>query len=306
MKVAEHIGVPWPQYLASIACTSSIVLINKAILERFSFVTGNFLIPLHFTILNVINIRRILTRKLTVKLRYVLIAAVLSILNFGSTNAVLKLSTVSFQQISMLLTIPAGVFVDAYFWSVPLPTTRRLAYICGMILSAGTVLYEKQKLSPLAAVASLVVVATQVGSQMIAKYSCRTCNATSEEFVRDCAPSLLLTAVATSTIIALSTKTRDVKVSSLNEIRGMSMDAAGLIALSCLIAVCVQYLAAYLSEKCTGLSYALLTLSKTMCAVLAGMLIYGESFEGTTFWASLSTFALFALYTLDESKLVRS
>ncbi|XRB17872.1 hypothetical protein RI054_16g77170 [Pseudoscourfieldia marina] len=298
--------MPWQQYLASIACTSSIVLINKAILERFSFVTGNFLIPLHFTILNVINIRRFLKRKLTVKLRYVLIAAFLALLNFGSTNAVLKLSTVSFQQISRLLTIPAGVFVDAYFWSVPLPTTRRLVYICGMIFSAGTVLYEKQKVSPLAAVASLVVVATQVGSQMIAKYSCRTCNATSEEFVQDCAFPMLLMAVATSTITAMSRKTSDDEVSSLDEIRGMSTDTAGLIALSCLIAVLVNYLAAYLSEKCTGLSYALLTLSKTMCAVLAGMLIYGETFEGTTFWASLSTFALFALYTLDESKLVSS
>jgi len=74
-----------------------------------------------------------------------------------------------------------------------------------------------------------------------------------------------------------------------------------LVVLSCVLALVVNYLSTYLSNECTGLSYSLLTLAKTLCTVCIGMLTFSEHLSVETLFGSLVTLTLFAVYLIESN-----
>ena len=213
----------------------------------------------------------------------------------------LKFATVSFQQVSRLLAIPTSVFVDFAFWDVALPKRRRLAYVVGILLAAVSVLYEQHKLSFVAVAASVLATFAQVGSQMITKTMCRRHGVSALEVVRISSPYTLATSLATIALSSFYSKGKfELPEASLLDLSDIPVHTYALVALSCVLALLVQYLSTYLGDKCTGLSYSLLTLAKTLTTVCVGMLAFSERFDMRTLGGSGVALVLFALYLIES------
>lgn len=286
---------------ASIFATSAIVVVNKAIVDELSTLAGTFLVPLHNVCVILFTARK--PSEGPIALHLVLACAILSVVNFVATNVVLKFSTVSFQQVSRLLAIPMGVAVDYWFWCVPLPGSRRLAYVFGMAASGVAVLYEEQKLSLVAVCGSLVTTVSQVACQMVTKAICRRHGVTAMEVVRVTAPytlaTSLLTIIVSSCVSGGGLQLPSARI--VEDVMKLSSSGWSLVMLSCLLALVVQYLSTYLSNACTGLSYALLTLAKTLCTVCFGMVVFSESIGTEKMAGSLVTLGLFSIYLIDPN-----
>mmetsp|Transcript_15465 Transcript_15465/g.37986 ORF Transcript_15465/g.37986 Transcript_15465/m.37986 type:complete len:353 (-) Transcript_15465:1605-2663(-) len=279
--------------LCSVFATAFVVLTNKRILDHFhSPFFGGLLVPLHLLCTVLATCLAEVHPDRRIPVAWLLLNACVGVLSLFGSLVVLKYSTVKFQQIGRLFAVPTSALVDRYYWGTPAPTWSRLFLILGIMLGVLVVSFEIVDLSLLAIFGNFVAVGGQVGSQTIVKVIAGRFDVTSYQHLAQSSPYTCAIAMATVTtgwfLSDVSSKDNTFGRIYLENIRYLPSSIVLYVCVSCALGVSVQFLATWLSQKSSSVSYAMLTLIKTSSTIGAGAFFFFRAYQlDDALWSSL-------------------
>lgn len=266
------------QYInfASVTVTVSLVLTNKVILDHTSdprIVV--MLVPLHLLCtLMVTSFGGVVENR--IPHRWLILNAAAGIFSLYGSMYVLKLSTVSFQQIGRLLSVPLSAVVDRFFWNEAHMSLSKYLCILGIVIGVLLVSSDVSEVSLEASVINIFAVCGQVGSQTVVKLLAHKFAVTSREHLKQSIPYTL---AASLLPVFLSWITDNVKGNLQHHtelLSGLPPSVLFCVVLSCILGVAVQLLATFLGQVSSTVSYALLTLSKSVCTISIAAVFLAE------------------------------
>ena len=261
----------------SIFTSVSIVLTNKRILDYFAnpFV-GSLLVPLHAAV--VFCATRGAPSGQRVPIRWLILDALVGLLSLFGSMLVLKYASITFQQIGRLLSLPTSALVDRYFWQYPAMTRDDIVSISGVVIGFILVTLDMFEINIIAIAWNFVAVASQVGSQTVVKVISETYGVDPRGYLTQSAPYSFIFSVV-GVFIAWNGSSKFGTVQ--DELKTLTSGSVPtqiviLLCLSCVLALMVQYLSAWIGQTSSATSYSLLTLTKSTCTIGAGVILFRE------------------------------
>jgi len=281
--------------LGSIIATVSIVLTNKHVLDHFQnpFI-GNLIVPLH--LLCTVLVSRGYSAEKYIPGQWLVLNACVGVLSLYGSMLVLKYSTVSFQQVGRLLAVPVSAIVDRFYWRNPKLAPDRVICIIGILCGVLLASLDTVEVTLVAMLWNLVAVVGQVGSQTVVKILAQKFGVNSQEHLRQSAPYTFAVAIAAlglSWYASCGQHSEDI-FNRVQLPQDLPFSIVLLIVLSCALGVSVQFMSTWLSQTSTAVSYALLSLTKSACAIGVGAIFFSETFSSKML--SGATLSLFMFY----------
>ena len=281
--------------ISSIVATVAIVLVNKRILNYFEGeFSGGVLLLLH-SFVTVLTTR---CHRVSAKIppAWLLFDALLSFVSVLSSFIVLKFSTVSFQQIGRLLTIPVSLLVDKYFWGSLQVDADGLVSIFGIMFGFRWVSKGTEVVSKLLIFGNLVSVCAQVASQTSVRFLFRKFEVNAADHLAQTAPYSLACSSLTTLITHATTPGVRRALTALRWQKDIPSDVVSCVALSCALALSVQLLSTKLSQASSALSYSLLTITKSVCTIGLGAYLFSEHWSHHTLLGVVLCIIMFFRY----------
>ena len=290
---------------SSILTTVCIVLANKKVLDHYEEpLIGSMLVPLH-TLCTLLVTRGGDPADVIVPTVWLWLDAFVSMLSLFGSMLVLKFATVSFQQVGRLMALPLSAAVDRYFWGDRDFNTRKAICVVGIMSGFLLVCTDLENAVSLAGfLCNFLAVFGQVGSQTMVKLIAVKFHVNARDYLKQAAPYNFACSVLPLFIFGMVMKGK------LNSLKTAfkttdSQEVFPFVLLSCLLGVLVQFLSTWLSQISSAVSYALLTLLKSVCVIAAGAYVFAESFGPRMSVGTALCLTMFCGYLRMDDKLLR-
>jgi len=285
--------------LASISTVTAIVIVNKKILNFFdNLFIGNLLVPLH--LLCTVAISRGRSCSNNMPLRWKLLISFASVASLFSSNLVLKYASVGFQQTGRLLAVPLSSAVDRFYWGDSSLTRVQVVCVFGIVIGVLLVCVDSVTTeSMVPVIANLVAVCGQVGSQNLLRVSASKFHCSAAEHVQQLSPYSAAVSIVCLIVAFASSSTRAGAFDSLPGALPPHMIV--YITASCALGVAIQFLSTWLSQVSSSLSYSLLTLTKSVCTIGFGSLIFSEIISLNMSCGMILSLLMFFLYLYQDA-----
>ena len=253
--------------LLNVVSAALLINSNKALLAK-DFIPGQSaaLTTLHysFTFISLRATRRLVPRCNVKEYQNLKIFIITLVGSFGvvCSNVSLRLSSVSFHQMSRLLSLPGGLFCDYILYGRS-RNIRELFAVFVLAYAVCQVVYGDLTFSWLGLVFSILSVGSMLGTKVAIKHVCEMYGLSSIEFSYMAAPFGVL-----SSIIWWAFWTLTEGFGEFTRSRGhLNTEWYGVLFLNCGLAVVINVTSTWCATHCSTLLYALLNQCKTLIAI---------------------------------------
>ena len=302
-QAAENVCLHFLSILVSV----SVVIANKEVLVRLQDPAfGMLLVPLHMFFTMLVAWNRV-SEESRIPHAWLLAHAMIVMCSLYASLLVLSLSTVGFQQLGRLGSIPVSALVDRYFWRVGPISPEKLVCILGIVLGVCSVSSDIVEVPPVAVICNLFAVAGQVCSQTCVKLITQKFSVPPREFLSQACPYSLAVVTFTASVpfaydTVINSRPVEFRMRLLT-----SPKVLLIISVSCFLGVAVQFLSTKLGQSSSALTYALLTLTKSVCTIAVGTFSFSENFSRTKAAGTILTLTmLFRFLTSGELSAART
>ena len=283
--------------LLSIGLSVSLVIVNKCVLENINDpLYGLLLVPLHLFCTTVVTAVSGITTKGQIPRNWLFFNAVVVLCSLYGSLLVLKFSTVSFQQVGKLLCVPISVFVDRYFWCEGTLGPSKIVCIVGICFGVLMVSSDVQEVPLSAFVSNLFAAGGQVASQTCVKLISKRFGATSSDFLKQAAPYTFAISFLFNCSVLFCRFSMKAGNIGFPVSFALSRTSVVLLSVSCCLGVLVQYCTAMLSQVSSAVAYSLLSVTKSICTIMAGALVFTEQASCTKSLGLIVSLTMFFRY----------